>query len=49
MSARRHQLAALAALAMFACNEAWPAQVKYYTLPRGAHPHDVAPAPDGMV
>ena len=25
------------------------AQVAYYQVPRGAHPHDVAPAPDGMV
>jgi virginiamycin B lyase len=25
------------------------AQVSYYDVPQGAHPHDVAPAPDGMV
>ena len=25
------------------------AQVVYYDVPRGAHPHDVAPAPDGTV
>ena len=25
------------------------AQVKYFDLPNGAHPHDVAPAPDGNV
>src|SRR5512140_713962 len=25
------------------------AQVSYYDVPRGAHPHDVAPAPDGTV
>jgi len=25
------------------------AEVSYYDVPRGAHPHDVAPAPDGMV
>jgi virginiamycin B lyase len=24
-------------------------EVRYYPLPRGAHPHDVAPAPDGTV
>ena len=25
------------------------AQVTYYAVPKGAHPHDVAPAPDGKV
>ena len=25
------------------------AQVSYFDVPRGAHPHDVAPAPDGSV
>jgi virginiamycin B lyase len=25
------------------------AQVSYFEVPRGAHPHDVAPAPDGTV
>ena len=25
------------------------AQVSYFDVPRGAHPHDVAPAPDGTV
>jgi virginiamycin B lyase len=25
------------------------AQVSYYSVPRGAHPHDVAPGPDGIV
>ncbi len=29
--------------------QARAAQIKYYAVPRGAHPHDVAPAPDGMV
>ena len=29
--------------------EASAAQVSYYAVPRGAHPHDVAPAPDGTV
>jgi streptogramin lyase len=24
-------------------------EVRYYPVPRGAHPHDVAPAPDGTV
>ena len=28
---------------------AWAAQVSYYKVPDGAHPHDVAPAPDGTV
>ncbi|MGB8512649.1 MAG: lyase, partial [Pseudolabrys sp.] len=25
------------------------AQVRYFEVPNGAHPHDVAPAPDGTV
>jgi virginiamycin B lyase len=49
MSARRHMLAALAVLATFAWSQARAAEVKYYAVPRGAHPHDVAPAPDGTV
>lgn len=49
MSARRHIAAALIALAAFACSQAFAAQVRYYAVPKGAHPHDVAPAPDGLV
>jgi virginiamycin B lyase len=49
MSARRHMLAALAVLATFAWSQARAAEVKYYAVRRGAHPHDVAPAPDGTV
>lgn len=37
------------ALAAVALNDAPAAQVAYYDVPRGAHPHDVAPAPDGTV
>jgi len=29
--------------------QAYAAQVSYFVVPEGAHPHDVAPAPDGMV
>ena len=40
-------VAAFALLAMLAPAQA--AQVTYFSVPRGAHPHDVAPAPDGKV
>ena len=49
MSAHRHIAAALIALAALACSPAVAAQVRYYAVPQGAHPHDVAPAPDGLV
>ena len=39
---------AVAALAL-ATNPAPAADVSYYDVPKGAHPHDVAPAPDGKV
>ena len=39
---------AVAVLALGA-GSAPAAQVAYYEVPRGAHPHDVAPAPDGTV
>ena len=45
-------LAALAALAALATMTAAPAlaqQVRYFPVPDGAGPHDVAPAPDGSV
>ena len=35
--------------AALAVTAAPAAQVSYYDVPRGAHPHDVAPAPDGTV
>jgi len=41
-------MAAVAALTL-AASAAPAAQVAYYEVPRGAHPHDVAPAPDGTV
>jgi virginiamycin B lyase len=41
-------VAAVAVLAL-ALEPAWAAQASYYSVPRGAHPHDVAPAPDGSV
>jgi virginiamycin B lyase len=41
-------VAAVAVLAL-AFEPAWAAQASYYAVPRGAHPHDVAPAPDGSV
>ena len=40
---------AAALAAMLAAGAAEAAQVSYYPVPRGAHPHDVAPAPDGGV
>lgn len=41
-------VAAIAVVALGA-HEAPAAQVAYFDVPRGAHPHDVAPAPDGTV
>lgn len=41
-------VAAFAVVAL-AASEAPAAQVSYYDVPKGAHPHDVAPAPDGTV
>lgn len=41
-------MAAVAALAL-SIGPAPAGQVSYYPVPRGAHPHDVAPAPDGKV
>lgn len=40
---------AAAAVVVLAMSEAPAAQVSYYAVPKGAHPHDVAPAPDGTV
>src|ERR1051325_5014706 len=39
---------AIAALAL-SMQPSWAAQISYYDVPKGAHPHDVAPAPDGRV
>ncbi len=41
-------LTAIAALAL-TIHAAPAAQVTYYNVPKGAHPHDVAPAPDGKI
>lgn len=40
---------AVAAAVALATSEAPAAQVTYFDVPHGAHPHDVAPAPDGTV
>jgi virginiamycin B lyase len=40
---------ATVAVLTLALEPAWAAQASYYAVPRGAHPHDVAPAPDGSV
>ena len=42
-------LVAAAAVLALGLRPAPAADVKYYDVPRGAHPHDVAPAPDGTV
>jgi virginiamycin B lyase len=39
---------ALLIIAVFAM-DASAQEIRYYPVPRGAHPHDVAPAPDGTV
>jgi virginiamycin B lyase len=41
-------IAAVAVIAL-SVNAAPATEVAYYDVPRGAHPHDVAPAPDGKV
>src|SRR3954468_9484115 len=41
-------MTAIAALALSVA-PARAAQVSYFDVPKGAHPHDVAPAPDGTV
>lgn len=40
---------AVALAAMLMAGAASAAQVSYYPVPRGAHPHDVAPAPEGGI
>jgi len=37
---------AAAVVAMLVTGAAGAAQVSYFPVPRGAHPHDVAPAPE---
>jgi virginiamycin B lyase len=45
---RKTLMAALAA-GLLACVPASAQEVRYYEVPKGAHPHDVAAAPDGTV
>ena len=45
----RSLMLATAAVLALALQAASAAQVLYYEVPRGAHPHDVAPAPDGSI
>src|SRR5664279_3362893 len=42
-------IVATVALLALGLKPAAAADVSYYDVPRGAHPHDVAPAPDGTV
>jgi virginiamycin B lyase len=44
-----HIVAAAVAMIAFGADHAPAAQVNYYDVTRGSHPHDVAPAPDGTV
>ena len=39
----------LALLLLVFASSATAAEVRYYPVPKGSHPHDVAPAPDGTV
>ena len=39
----------IAVLSICAACGALAAEVRYYAVPEGSHPHDVAPAPDGSV
>src|ERR1700740_578611 len=40
---------AMVAVTVLAGEQARATQVSYYAVPQGAHPHDVATAPDGTV
>ena len=40
-------LAALVLAVVLPASPAAAAEVKYFNVPQGDHPHDVAPAPDG--
>ena len=40
---------AMASAISFAASLAIAAEVRYYPVPKGSHPHDVAPGPDGTV
>src|SRR6187455_3027502 len=42
-------LAALVLAVVLPASPAAAAEVKYFNVPQGDHPHDVAPAPDGTV
>jgi virginiamycin B lyase len=48
MSKSRSSIA-FAAFALSLASAAYAAEVRYYPVPKGSHPHDVAPAPDGSV
>ena len=45
----RSFLLSVIAMTLLACAPAQAQQVRYYEAPKGAHPHDVAAAPDGSV
>ena len=45
----RSLLLSAIAMTLLACAPAQAQQVRYYEVPKGAHPHDVAAAPDGTV
>ncbi|HZR47355.1 MAG TPA: hypothetical protein VFA47_11660, partial [Candidatus Manganitrophaceae bacterium] len=38
-----------AALWLLSAGAGWGASLQEYPVPKGSHPHDVAPAPDGSV
>ena len=46
---RRSLLGTVALMAISVAGMAGGEQVRYFDVPRGAGPHDVAPAPDGTV
>jgi virginiamycin B lyase len=48
MSKSRSSIA-FAAFALSLASAGYAAEVRYYPVPKGSHPHDVAPAPDGSV
>jgi len=49
MQSKSFALAALVLAVVLPASPAAAAEVKYFNLPQGDHPHDVAPAPDGTV
>jgi virginiamycin B lyase len=49
MQSKSLALATLVLALVLSASSAVAAEVSYFDVPKGDHPHDVAPAPDGTV